>query len=272
MKAKEFFLKTNYPDFWTKKVRELKYKEGYENHFFELLCVNKNANVLEVGTGEGRFITKVLGKDATYLGIDISRGMLQRARERVSLTDASKVNLLVADIENLPFREDAFERAFCFATIYFVPNKDKGIEEMGRVAAKVLIEFRNLLSFEIFKYYLMHRLLLNFQGLSRFLLKREVSRRLLIPVYGEDRFLRVKRYLLTYRLVQPFYPVTLFGLKRLFKRVGMNIGRVEGYSSNSKLRMGLAKWRQPVLLVEATRISKAQEKLENSNFTPKELR
>jgi ubiquinone/menaquinone biosynthesis C-methylase UbiE len=259
VKAKKFFLKTNYPAFWTKKIRELKYTEGYEEHFIELLNVEKNGNVLEIGTGEGRFIPRILEKSAKYTGIDISKDMLRKAIERIPLSEKSKIDLIVADVESLPFQENSFPRAFCFGTIYFVPNKDQGIGEMGRVAEIVLIEFRNLLSPEIAQYYMIHRLVYNFQGLIRRLIERKLVKHLVVRLYGEDRYYRLKSYLITYKLIQPFYPVTLFSLRKLFAMAGMRVGRIEGYSSKSRLQTGWTKCSKPVLLVEATRMPKNEK-------------
>lgn len=71
-----------------------------------LKCPNFNA-ILDAGCGTGLIIEKLQGKGAFIVGLDFSKGMLQRAKER--LGDAVKVDFVLGDVEYLPFRPRSFD-------------------------------------------------------------------------------------------------------------------------------------------------------------------
>jgi ubiquinone/menaquinone biosynthesis C-methylase UbiE len=83
---------------------------------------------LEIGTGTGRFAC--LLKNKGYFGIDLSRNMLNKAREK-----ASNI-LIIADGENLPFRGETFSNVICSRTFRFIPNPLKALSESHRVLRK----------------------------------------------------------------------------------------------------------------------------------------
>ena len=88
--------------------------------------------VLEVGVGTGLNLPHY-GEDCTgILGIDVSAGMLEQARERVSSCRVP-VRLAVMDVQALPLEEADFDcvlAAFVFCT---VPDPAAGLRECYRV-------------------------------------------------------------------------------------------------------------------------------------------
>jgi len=87
--------------------------------------------ILEVGVGTGKNLAYYpTGKSVT--GIDISEGMLKRARKK-TLRLAQPFNLLKMDVQGLEFPEGSFEAAVSTFVFCSVPDPIRGLEELRRV-------------------------------------------------------------------------------------------------------------------------------------------
>jgi SAM-dependent methyltransferase len=272
-KSKDYFLKTDYPSFWAKRIRAEKYEEHYRKRFLGLLGVKAGECILEVGAGEGRFVNDVLNQRACYVGIDISAAMLLTARERFLSPRESEANFVVADAEKLPFRPNAFDAVFSFATFFFLEDHRKVLEEMARVTRDlILLELRNSLSWAVLQSIPL-RVVLGRQSLLRLVLRVEALRPLLIKTIGQRKVTRLQDLVIVYRLRQPFFGVSPFTIGGLFRRAGVSINHVEGHSmpknrhkesQTPPVTQGIRSWKKwvmPVLLVVAhkTNIEQRQE-------------
>jgi phosphatidylethanolamine/phosphatidyl-N-methylethanolamine N-methyltransferase len=89
--------------------------------------------VLEVGVGTGLALPHYR-LDLEVVGIDLSREMLERARERVAAERLRNVRgLLEMDAERMAFRDDAFDVAVAMFTASVVPDAKRLFAEMSRV-------------------------------------------------------------------------------------------------------------------------------------------
>lgn len=68
--------------------------------------------VLEIGIGTGRFGTWLAKKGFNVIGMDISREMLKKTKEKASLLKVD-VCLVIADVHHFPFRKDLFDNCIC---------------------------------------------------------------------------------------------------------------------------------------------------------------
>lgn len=90
-----------------------------------------NGKVLEVGVGTGKNLKYYpVGCDVT--GIDLSPGMLQRARVRAVKLNLP-VQLLEMDAQNLEFPDDTFDTVVATCVFCSVPDPIKGLSEIKRV-------------------------------------------------------------------------------------------------------------------------------------------
>lgn len=97
------------------------------------LLARAEGRVLEVGVGTGRNID-LYPDGISLVGIDVSTGMLERARRRVeSLRLDGHVNLEVADVRHLPFDDDSFDAAVATCVFCSVADPIRGLQEMSRV-------------------------------------------------------------------------------------------------------------------------------------------
>lgn len=98
------------------------------------LCkIKKGAKILEVGCGTGLSTRHIAKKyDARVVGIDISEKMIRKAKERNRQLENAE--FLVADAQELPFKDNTFDIVFTESVISLVPNQLKAVKEFRRVA------------------------------------------------------------------------------------------------------------------------------------------
>lgn len=86
------------------------------------------ARVLDAGCGPG-FVAasaKLLGADVE--GIDFSKGMVEQAKDRFP-----DINFAVADVEDLPARDETFDAVLSNIVLFHVTDPEKAMSEARRV-------------------------------------------------------------------------------------------------------------------------------------------
>ena len=97
--------------------------------------------LLDAGCGNGRYLScfRFNKKIRFCAGLDISRARVYSANKRFK-ERGSDVALIVADIEEAPFRNDVFDVVFSTDVIEHLPHPLKGIRELVRISKdKVII-------------------------------------------------------------------------------------------------------------------------------------
>jgi ubiquinone/menaquinone biosynthesis C-methylase UbiE len=131
-----------YDDFaaWYERERHLPYHRMVDD--LEVELVQRYAagkSVLEVGCGTGLLLERVAQFAAVAQGIDLSSGMLARARAR-------GLQVAQASATALPFPDASFDVAYSFKVLAHIPDIAAVLREMARVVRPggvVLAEFYN---------------------------------------------------------------------------------------------------------------------------------
>lgn len=89
-----------------------------------------SGKVLEVGIGTGRNL-KHYPLSCLVTGIDNSKGMLEKAREKAK--DMKNVTLLLMDAEHLDFPNNSFDYVVTTFVLCTIPDPLKALKEMKRV-------------------------------------------------------------------------------------------------------------------------------------------
>ena len=89
--------------------------------------------VLDAGVGTGRFAVPLGGRGFEMVGVDLSLGMMGRAR-------AKGVDSLVrANVLRLPFVDRAVDAAFMAHVLQLIPDTRAVLRELGRVARRRVV-------------------------------------------------------------------------------------------------------------------------------------
>lgn len=83
---------------------------------------------LDVGTGSGRYLTRLCGADVCAYGLDLSPVMLAH--------NASGAPLVCGDARRLPFRDASFDLVVSSLTVGHLPDLDVWFSECARVLAR----------------------------------------------------------------------------------------------------------------------------------------
>ncbi len=95
------------------------------------LLARASGRTLEVGVGTGRNLD-LYPPAVELVGIDVSRQMLSRARRVADGLDR-KIVLELADVQALPFEDDAFDTVTATCVFCSVADPVAGLREVGRV-------------------------------------------------------------------------------------------------------------------------------------------
>ena len=121
----------------TAQIYDARYSEEQEAKYkaaLNELKLDSGNMVLDVGCGSGMFFSKVAGRVAELVGVDVSRGLLLSAKERARTYP--NVSIIQADADHLPFRHGLFSHMFAFTVLQNMPNPAKTLHELKLTSQK----------------------------------------------------------------------------------------------------------------------------------------
>jgi ubiquinone/menaquinone biosynthesis C-methylase UbiE len=100
--------------------------------------IEKTSVVLDVGFGNGYLIRKILSKNPKKIyGIDISKDMVNQTKRKMEKhLKNKKIDLMVADVKDLPFNNDLFDSIYTVNTMYFWDYPKESFSEIIRTLKK----------------------------------------------------------------------------------------------------------------------------------------
>ena len=112
--------------------RFIKVTPKNEERFWEDVIVNtsinKNAVILDLGTGTGFLARIILKNGFNVLGLDLSKNMLAVAKKK-----APQSFLVRGDAENIPFKDSSVDLIVSRWVLWTLPHPWKALEEVVRV-------------------------------------------------------------------------------------------------------------------------------------------
>jgi ubiquinone/menaquinone biosynthesis C-methylase UbiE len=102
----------------------------------EMLDLTPGDVVLDLGCGPGNFsrrFARTVAPDGLVVGYDGSRPMLIRAVLESRREQTPALAFVLGDATELPFKDDSFDAACCFAALHMFPNPLRSLDEVARV-------------------------------------------------------------------------------------------------------------------------------------------
>lgn len=93
-------------------------------------------SVLDVGCGVGLDVLVaglLVGSSGRAVGIDLTPEMVELPRQLASAHPSGNVEIVVANVETLPFPDASFDSVISNAALNLVPDKDRAFDEIHRV-------------------------------------------------------------------------------------------------------------------------------------------
>lgn len=122
----------------------------YKRKAIENTSLSKGDRFLDLCTGTGDLIiqgAKVVGNEGNAVGADFSIEMLEVARKRIDESGLQNVEIVHADVTNLPFEENSFDVATMAFGLRNISEKEKVFKEVFRVLKRggrlAVLEFSN---------------------------------------------------------------------------------------------------------------------------------
>ncbi|MBK5133646.1 methyltransferase domain-containing protein [Candidatus Bathyarchaeota archaeon] len=139
----------------TSNIYNIRYSEEQKNKYKRaLLNVNFNQKsiVLDIGCGSGLLFSYLTSKVDTIIGIDLSIGLLHKAKENNKETN---IHLILADADNLPLQTNKVNIVFAFTMLQNMPSPLMTLKEII-LAAKtdgqiIVTGLKKVFSLEKFK-------------------------------------------------------------------------------------------------------------------------
>jgi ubiquinone/menaquinone biosynthesis C-methylase UbiE len=99
----------------------------------DLLRPQKNEMILDAGCGTGVFTLDILSLGSQVIGLDISLPMLIQAGKKLK---GFPFQMVLADILNLPFPKDSFDKVVSATALEFVEDTKGAVGELFRITKR----------------------------------------------------------------------------------------------------------------------------------------
>ena len=103
--------------------------------------LSKGQRALDLCTGTGSVaveLAKRVGENGLAVGLDFSRGMLEKATEKAKKSRLDRLHFVQANASQLPFKNSSFQGVTCSHAFYELKGEERktAIAEVGRILTK----------------------------------------------------------------------------------------------------------------------------------------
>lgn len=122
-----------WPHYFESKAREFRLVS-------DLLSIDKESSVLEIGCGNGFTSSLLAGISGNVVAFDLPRKDpanhsigINAAKSLIESLNIENVRVVGGSVNDLPFGDESFDMVFSEYMLQYVPDKDRAIREMSRV-------------------------------------------------------------------------------------------------------------------------------------------
>jgi ubiquinone/menaquinone biosynthesis C-methylase UbiE len=98
------------------------------------VSIEKEGLILDVGCGTGILFDHVADEADGIIGVDFSKKCLLQAKERIFNKSLQNVQLILADVDNMPFHNEVFNTVFAMTILQNMPSPSETLAEIKRVS------------------------------------------------------------------------------------------------------------------------------------------
>ena len=107
---------------------------GWRKKAIKILSKHQPKRILDVATGTADFALATLKiSPEEVIGVDISEGMLEVGRKKITDKGIKNIRLEYGDSENLQFEDNSFDAVIVAFGVRNFENLEKGLQEINRV-------------------------------------------------------------------------------------------------------------------------------------------
>ncbi len=114
--------------------KRFNYFRWMQKQVLSLISFQPGTSFLDLGCGTGWavcYVADLLEGQGQFTGIDISQGMIERARENASRLE--NVHFHIASAEQLPIEDDTMDNIICTNSFHHYLHPEKALAEVYRV-------------------------------------------------------------------------------------------------------------------------------------------
>lgn len=106
-------------------------RDPYDLFVLNLLSCKPRDLVLDCGTGNGRYASRLAFESSDVVALDINPTLIKAAKK--NMKENGNVHVIQADMTNLPFLHGCFDKIICVHNLWYVADYQKAILEMRNV-------------------------------------------------------------------------------------------------------------------------------------------
>lgn len=124
-------------------IADFNARTSYDNDFryrvanplIEIAQLQPRQHVLDVATGTGIVAiaaAQIVGNEGKVVGVDISSGMLNQARQKIAAAGLQNIELIEADADDLNFSDGSFDAILCSSAIVYLTDIPTALQNWYR--------------------------------------------------------------------------------------------------------------------------------------------
>lgn len=116
-----------------------RFKISIANRLVEFANLQTGQKILDIATGTGIVAfnaAEKIGSEGKVIGIDISTGMLNNAKQKLAETSLQNVEFIEADAEEFNFEDNSFDAVLCSLAVCYLTDIPTALRKWHRIIKK----------------------------------------------------------------------------------------------------------------------------------------
>ncbi len=139
--------------------RDIEVEKLAEKKLIDFIDPKMNDIIFDAGCGTGINISILHSNVSEIIGMDISKGMIDRARERIKRENVDNAKLMVGNITDTKLSSNIFNKIICLSVLQYINDQEciAALKEFIRISknnALIVLHVKNLASLNLLTLFL----------------------------------------------------------------------------------------------------------------------